>query len=153
EIALRDVATRYQHRGLPGLFHLRDPGFHPCGPITNFGGMLNVMITLDELVDTIKAQFNSYDLLEVANESSIRLCLFAIDNSGRTIHLRMPGRIGTGLETLSTPMFDDLAVPEAKEVKRYDRPRKAGPAFIFRMKHNDVAIHNRAINRNLRRRR
>ena len=105
EIAVRDVATRYQHRGVPGLFHLGDPRFHPCGPITNFGGMLNVMITVDEFVDTIKTQFNSYGLLEVANESSIRLCLLAIDNSGRTIQLRMPGRIGTGLASLSTPMF------------------------------------------------
>ena len=111
------------------------------------------MIAVDEFVDTIEAQLNSYDLLEVTNESSIRLCLFAIDNSGRTIQLRMPGRIGTGLGSLSTPMFDDLAVLEAKEVKRDDWPRKAGPAFVFRMKHDDVAIHNRAINRNVRRRR
>src|SRR3984893_11744811 len=96
-MAGRDVATRYQHRSVPGLLHLGDPRSHPSGPITNFGGMLNVMITADEFVNTIKAQFNSYDLLEVANESSIRLCQFAIDNSGRTIQLRMPGRIGTGL--------------------------------------------------------
>src|SRR5579864_4043554 len=115
--------------------------------------MLSVMIAVDEFADTIKAQFNSYDLLEVANESSIRLCLFAIDNNRRAIHLRMAGRIGTGLGSLSTPMFDDLAVLEAKEVKRYDRPRKAGPAFVFRMKHDDVAVHNRTIYRNVRRRR
>src|SRR6202007_2306305 len=135
EIAIRNVATRYQHRGVPGLFHLGDPRFHPCGPITNFGGMLNVVITCDEFVNTIKVQFNGYDLLEVTNESSISLCLFAIDNSGRTIELCMPGRIGTGLGSLSAPMFDNLAVLEAKEVKRYNRPRKARPAFIFRMKH------------------
>ena len=111
---------------------------------------MNVMITFDEFADTIKTQFNSYDLLEVANENPIRLCLFAIDNSGRTIHLRVPGRIRTGLGSLSTSMFDDPAVLEAKEVKRYDRPRKAGPAFVFRMEHDDVAIHNRAVNRNVR---
>src|ERR1700681_2798571 len=106
EIAFGDVATRYQRRSVPGLFHLGDPRFHPCGPIANFGGMLKVMIAVDEFVDTIKAQFNSYDLLEVANESSIRFCLFAIDNSGRTIQLRMSGRIRAGLRRLSTPMFD-----------------------------------------------
>lgn len=63
EIALRDVAAGYQHRGSPGLFHLGDSRFHPCGPITDVGGMLNVVITVDEFVDAIKAQFDSHHLL------------------------------------------------------------------------------------------
>src|SRR5580693_6596367 len=119
EIAFRDVAARYQHLVRAGRDHPGDARFHPSHSITDFGGVLDVMITVDKFVDTIKAQFNRYDLLEVANESSIRLCLSAIDNSGRTIQLRMPGRIGSGLGSLSTPMLDDLAVLEAKHVKCY----------------------------------
>ena len=47
---------------------------------------------------------------------------FAIDHSGWTVYLRMSGRIGTGLESLSAPVFDNFAVFEAKQVKRYNRP-------------------------------
>src|SRR5215469_6776867 len=53
-------------RGGPGLFHLGDPRFHPCGPIPDFRGVLNVMVTFDKFVDTIETQFNSDDLFEAA---------------------------------------------------------------------------------------
>src|ERR1700676_4645308 len=133
EIAFRNVPARYQHFGSAGLHHPGHPRFHLSASVTHFGRMLKVMISLDEFIGTIETQFNGHDLLEVANESSIRFRPFAINNNSRTIHLCMPGRIGSGLGGLSAPMFDDVSALETKKVKRYDRPRKAGPTFVFRM--------------------
>jgi len=76
--------------------------------------MLNIVITVDEFLDAIKAQFNSHYLFEGTNESSMRLGPSAINNSGRAIHLSMPGQIGTGLGRLSTPVLDDFAVLETE---------------------------------------
>ena len=135
--------------GSAGLHHPGHPRFHLSASVTHFGGMLKVMISLDEFIDTIETQFNGHDLLEVANESSIRFRPFAINNNSRTIHLRMPGRIGSGLGGLSAPMFDNFSVLETKQVKRYDRPRKAGPTFVFRVKHDSFTVHNRAIDRDV----
>src|SRR5262249_31337628 len=87
------------------------------------------------------------------NESSICFCPIAINDSRRTIDLGMAGRIGANLGVLSAPMFDDFSALETKQVEGDDRPREAAHAFVLRMKHDDVAIHEGAIDRNVGRRR
>src|SRR5262249_42668161 len=73
EIAFRHIAARHEDRRRAGLRHPRNPRFHARNPVTNFGGMLRVMITVDEFIDTIKTQLDRHYLLEGANESSIFL--------------------------------------------------------------------------------
>lgn len=85
------------------------------------------MIAADEFVDPVKAQFNYHYLLEIANESSIRFCSFAIDHSSRTIYLCMSGRIRTGLGGLSTPVFDNFA---AKRITASEKPGQ--PSYFER---------------------
>src|SRR5262249_55327741 len=115
----------------------------------NFGGMLGVMITVDEFIDTIKTQLDCHNLLEGTNESSICFCPIAINDSRPTIDLGMAGRIGAKLGVLSAPMFDDFSALETKQAEGDDRPREAAHAFVLRMKHDDVAIHEGAIDRHV----
>src|SRR5258708_34450519 len=111
--------------------------------------MLRVVVPLDELIDAIKTQFNRYGLLEGANERAIFLGPVAIDDGGRTIDLRMAGWIGRSLELLSAPMLDDFSAGETKQIEGDDRPCKAAQAFVFRMQHDDVVIHQHAMDRNI----
>ena len=113
---------------------------------------MGVMITVDEFIEAIKTQFDRHDLLEGANESAICFCPIAIKDSGRTIDLGVAGRIGANLGVLPAPMFDDFSILEAKQVEGDHRPREAAQAFVLRMKHDDVAIHERAIDRDVCRR-
>jgi len=141
EIALCHIAARHEDRRRAGLRHLRNPRFHARNPVTNFGGMLRVMITVDEFIDTIKTQLDRHYLLEGANESSIFFCPIAVNDGSRTIDLGMAGRIGDNLGVLSAPMFGDFSTLEAKQVEGDDRPREAAHAFVLRMEHDDVTIH------------
>src|SRR5260221_395965 len=136
EVAFCQIAARHEDPRAAGLRHLRNPRFHARNPITNFGGVLGVSITVDEFIDTIKTQLDRHDLLEGANERSICFCAIAINDSGRTIDLRMAGRIGANLGVLSAPMFDDFSALETKQVEGDDRPREAAQAFVLRMKHD-----------------
>src|ERR1700720_4481175 len=51
EVALRYIAARHEDRRAAGLRHLRNPRFHARDPITHFGGMLGVMIAVDEFIE------------------------------------------------------------------------------------------------------
>src|SRR5207244_11611968 len=97
EVAFRYIAARHEDRRAAGLRHLRNPRFHARDPITNLGGMLGVMITVDEFIEAIKTQFDRHDLLEGANESAICFCPIAITDSGRTTDLAVAGRVGAEL--------------------------------------------------------
>src|SRR5258705_12885942 len=50
EIAFCHIAARHEDRRGAGLRDLRNPRFHARDPITNFGGMFGVMITVDEFI-------------------------------------------------------------------------------------------------------
>jgi hypothetical protein len=100
EITFCHIAARHEHGSDAGLRYFRNPRFHARDPITNLGGMLGIMITVDKFTDTIKPQFHRHDLLEGANESSICFGPIAINDGSRTIDLRMAGRIGANLRVL-----------------------------------------------------
>ena len=58
EVAFRYIAARHEDRRAAGLRDLRNPRFHARDPITHSGGMLGVMITVDEFIEAIKTQFD-----------------------------------------------------------------------------------------------
>lgn len=80
EIAFCHIATRHEDSCATGLCDLGNPCFHARNPVAYFRGMLDVMIAVDEFIDTIKTQFNRHDLLKGTNESAIRFSSFPINN-------------------------------------------------------------------------
>src|SRR5262245_29186730 len=131
EIAFRHIAARHEDRRRAGLRHPRNPRFHARNPVTNFGGMLRVMITVDEFIDTIKTQLDRHYLLEGANESSIFFCPIAVNDGSRTIDLGMAGRIGANLGVLSAPMFGDFSTLKRNRSKAMTGPAKPRTPSYF----------------------
>ena len=117
-----------------------------------FGGGFELALSCDFLIAADNAVFRCVEVttgfIPIAGALQ-RLAERVGRSRASRFAMLMGGRIGANLGVLPAPMLDDFSILEAKQVEGDHRPREAAQAFVLRMKHDDVAIHERAIDRDV----